>query len=247
MSKPKEIKTTTTTTVTTEVITPQPATKEMYEYFVLDRSGSMGGIWNSTVDSLNEYLNKAQRDAQKLELPTFCSITLFDDEMIDTVTLQNINAVGQVSKTQHGPRGGTALNDAVARAINKLKAHLGGRAASNDVGVNITIFTDGYENQSKEFPGSNNAALRALVEHAKNEYKWNIVYVGVGTQEAVTRAAANVGINASNVRSHTGTMESTVAMFADMERSRGAYTAKLSKGVKDNADYFALPPKDEGK
>lgn len=51
---------------------------EMYEVLILDRSGSMQGVRDVTIEQVNKYVADAQEAAKKDKIKTFYSLVLFD-------------------------------------------------------------------------------------------------------------------------------------------------------------------------
>lgn len=238
-NKTKNKVTTTTTTVTTVTTTTSTtATKRVYDGYVVDRSGSMSSIWDATIKGINEYLTKSKLDAEKLGLESFFSLLWFDHELVKQYDNTKLTDVPTISGLEFPPRGSTALNDAVAKMINDLKAKLGKDAASDDVDVTITIFTDGYENASQEFRGVGNRSLKALIEEVQNKLKWTVTYVGAGTQEQALNTALQYGFFGSNVASYVPTAGGAAAVFATMANARSVKSALFSNNLKSNSGYF---------
>lgn len=236
------ISTTVTTTIVTEINKEKDKTqnKEIYDVYVLDRSGSMASIWKSTIDGLNEYLNKSKRIADEKNIKTFISLLKFDDDFKVVYTNTPINEVKQLDYETDGPRGGTALNDAIGRAITNIKEHLKGRENSDNVDVTITIFTDGYENASKEF---NQKTIADLIKKVRDEYKWTVAYVGAGDKEDVERISISYNIDITNTASYVNSPEDTKRMFAANANSRMCKTmAYADLGIKKAEGYFNNNP-----
>lgn len=242
--KVNKVVTTVTTTTTTTVSGP----KEIYDFFVLDRSGSMASIQDATIGGFNEYINKSKRAADEPNVTAYSSVLLFDDEFILLYDFANINNVKPLTRETFVPRGSTALNDATAKAIQMLLNRLVGREASPDVDVTITVMTDGFENASTEFPNNRgargffssepNSALAALVNRVKG-YGWTVNYVGAGSQQDVMHYAGGMGIDLSNVKSYNANVSETATVFNDMSLGRGVKSrAFASTGMKSNTGYF---------
>lgn len=239
MSK-KEKKTVTTTTTTTTVVSS--GAKEIYDVFVLDRSGSMGNIWNSTVAGVNEYINKAKRVAAETGVKSFLSLLKFDDVFITVYNLTPIAEVRELDLYTDGPRGSTALNDAIGKSVNAIKAHLFGRETSDDVDVTITIFTDGYENASREFT---HLTISSLLKHVQDVFKWTVVYVGAGTKDQVQHVSNTYNISASNTGHYDHNPVAAASMFNTLATSRSIKSdTYATTGLKTNLEYFS-PPTDE--
>lgn len=233
--KNKTEKKTVVTTVTTTTTVTSTAAKEVYDVFVLDRSGSMASIWQSTMTGVNEYINMAKRDAVANGVKSYLSLLKFDDQFLTVYDRMPIAEVPTIDANVEGPRGGTALYDAIGKAVNGIKAHLVGREASDDVDVTITIFTDGEENSSKEFK---HADITALLKDVQDRFKWTITYVGAGNLDKVRDVSRRLGVMASNIANYSHDAASTLNMFADLSGARSVKSALFTKGVKCNTGYF---------
>lgn len=129
---------------------------------ILDRSGSMSNIMEEAVTAFNEFVT------QQKELPGCANLTLvaFDNEysvVMDKVCLKEVKEL-KVSDVR--PRGMTALNDAIGKAINSV----------NSENVICLIQTDGYENASQEYNGKQ---VKELIAKKKEE-GWDISFIGAG-------------------------------------------------------------------
>lgn len=230
-------KTTTTTTTTVTTVVTDAAPKTVYDFFVLDRSGSMRSILDSTINGFNEYLNKAQRDAAaNANLTSYASAILFDDEFINLYDFVPVSQVSQLTRETFVPRGMTALNDAIGKAIIALKQRLAGK--EKDADVTITVFTDGEENASSEYRGVGNQALKQLVQQVQNDYKWTVAYVGAGAKEKVQQAAVSLGFMASNVTDYTANSLEAATTFSNLATARSQKTnLYATKGLQSNVGY----------
>jgi hypothetical protein len=231
----QEVTTTVTTTVT-KTVTSKPA-KTIYDFFVLDRSGSMSMILESTISGFNEYIAKSKAVAKESGVKSLASVLLFDHDFNTLYDNAPIEEVMPLSRETFVPRGNTALNDAVGRAISSLLATLKGKEASDEVDATITIFTDGQENSSKEYAGIGNKALADLVKKVQDEYKWTVVFVGAGNKDVINGVAATMNIlNASH---YTANATDSTRMFTDLSSARSAKSMAFSEGVKANVGYFS--------
>jgi Mg-chelatase subunit ChlD len=142
---------------------------------ILDRSGSMSGIMEEAIGAFNEFVN----EQKKLE-GTDARLTLvtFDnryDVLFDKV---DIKEVRELTIDDASPRGMTALNDAIGKAINSVD--------NND--VVLLIQTDGYENASREY---NTTQIKELIDKKKG-LGWDISFIGADVDAFA--AGANYGI-----------------------------------------------------
>ena len=140
--------------------------------FILDRSGSMGGMENDTIGGFNSMLSKQQAE------PGDCRITtvLFDNEYELLHDRIDIKAVGAITTSEYFVRGQTALLDAVGRTITKIGGVQKNTAEEYRAGkVLFVITTDGLENASREFSYDK---IKTMVEHQKTKYGWEFIFLG---------------------------------------------------------------------
>ena len=85
--------------------------------FILDRSGSMGGLESDTIGGFNSLLEKQKKVEGKCNLTT----VLFDHDYELLHDRINIQAVSPLTEKDYYVRGSTALLDAVGRTISKIE------------------------------------------------------------------------------------------------------------------------------
>lgn len=145
---------------------------------VVDRSGSMQAIRADAEGGVNAFLR------QQAELPGEATITLvqFDTRyefLARGVPVQDCPAYKLV------PRGGTALLDAVGRAINETGERLRQIPEAERPGLVIfVVMTDGQENSSREF---SRAQIKTLIQHQTEQYQWQFTFLGAD-QDAFAEA-----------------------------------------------------------
>ena len=101
---------------------------------------------------------------------------------------------------QYCPGGGTAMNDAIATAINKIGKWLNDMPEEERPSKNlIVIMTDGEENSSKEYTL---AKVQEMIKHQTEKYDWTFVYMGMDISNA--KAADNLGIKSRSFSTKMG-------------------------------------------
>ena len=163
--------------------------------FILDRSGSMGGLEADTIGGFNAMLERQK----KAEGEALLSTLLFSNETEVLHDREDIKRVEPLSLRDYRVGGSTALLDAIGGAIRHIgELH---RRASEDERPNHTLFvitTDGQENASRRY---GYAELRRLIERQKETYGWEFLFLGAN-MDAVA-AASRFGIDADRaVRFH---------------------------------------------
>ena len=159
---------------------------------IVDRSGSMSNLATEVSGSINKLIED-QAAVEEGEITI--SIIQFDTEyeVVDWFTpAQNIDPYTLV------PRGMTAMNDSVHRAILETKAKI--KEMPKDErpeNIIVTIVTDGYENASREV---NNEQLKALVENRRAK-DWEFVFMASNIDAQAT--ASQFSINNHRTMAHT--------------------------------------------
>ena len=137
----------------------------LHVVIVLDRSGSMGEIRQSTIDAFNAFLDK-QRKEPGAET-TFFSLYLFADEAQRLWNNVQVGRVSNITPETYQPDGNTALLDAIGTAIRETERRQEGM-------VLVVVLTDGEENASRHFGV---VTVRDLVRQ-KIESNWEFIWLG---------------------------------------------------------------------
>jgi len=164
--------------------------------FILDRSGSMGGLESDTIGGFNATIS----DQKKIDGETRVTTILFDnffEVLHDRINLQDI---APLTDKDYFVRGSTALYDAVALGIRKIanvqkQTKLEGRADK----VIMVITTDGYENSSRE---TNAAMLHKMIDDCKKN-GWEFLFLG--TDIDAQAAAGSMALKAIGLRTMSKT------------------------------------------
>ncbi len=155
--------------------------------FILDRSGSMGGLEADTIGGFNSLINKQKKEEGEAVISTI----LFDDrqELIhDRVSLKEITPM---TDKQYYVRGCTALLDALGEAIERIgTVHKYAREEDRPDKMLFIITTDGMENASRHYSYDK---VKQLVEQ-KKEMGWEFLFLGANIDAIET--AGRFGIQA---------------------------------------------------
>ena len=153
--------------------------------FIVDRSGSMGGLESDTIGGFNATL-KAHKEA---EGEAVVSTVLFDQEtkvLHDRIPIEDVSPL---TEKDYKVRGCTALLDAVGSAIRHISTiH---KYLPEEYKPEHTIFvitTDGFENASTKY---NYKQVKSLITE-KEEAGWDFLFLGANIDAAAE--ASKIGI-----------------------------------------------------
>ncbi|MCR5485672.1 MAG: VWA domain-containing protein [Clostridiales bacterium] len=139
--------------------------------FILDKSGSMGGLERDTVGGYNSMLEKQR------EVDGECLITtvLFNNGYELLHDRADIRAVSPITEKEYQVGGSTALIDAVGKTIDKIASaqkHISEDYRAEH--VMFVIITDGEENSSREYSSDK---VKKTIE-SKKEEGWEFIFLG---------------------------------------------------------------------
>jgi uncharacterized protein YegL len=191
--------------------------------FILDRSGSMGGLESDTIGGFNAMLDKQRKEKGEAVVTT----VLFDDRMELLHDRTNMKGIKPITQKEYFVRGCTALLDAVGKSIHKI-----GNAQKNTAEeeqaekVLFVITTDGLENASREYTYE---MLKEMIEHQKTKYGWEFLFLGANMDAAAEAGKFGIG------------GDRAVNFHSDGEGTRLNYTV-VSEAVSEIRNKAAMSP-----
>lgn len=154
--------------------------------FILDKSGSMGGLEKDTIGGYNAMLEKQKA----VEGDAFITTVLFDNGYELLHDRIDIRAVNPISEREYQVGGSTALIDAIGKTIRKIAAVQKNTAeAYRAEKVLFVIITDGEENASREYSAEQ---VKAMTHRQKSDCGWEFIFLGANIDAVET--AAHFGI-----------------------------------------------------
>jgi hypothetical protein len=187
-----------------------------HDFILLDRSGSMDGMWVEALSSVNNYVKTLAAD----RVDTGVTLAVFDGEngkldfrvIRDRITPPTWKPVDADDAT---PRGMTPLSDAVGQIV--ALAQRGAPDGTQYDKVAIIIMTDGAENASRELSV---AQARKLLDECRVR-GWQVVFLGANFDNAAQATSYGTAIR-QTVQSAPGKMGSAMAAMAQTRSSWGA-------------------------
>jgi uncharacterized protein YegL len=175
--------------------------------FVVDRSGSMGGLEDDTIGGINATL--AAHRAEEGE--AIVSTVLFDNECEVLHDRVPIAQVQPLTRKDYWVRGCTALLDAVGgavRHIGRVHGYLPKEWRPEHTIVVIT--TDGYENASRKY---DYRTVKQMIEQKKEE-GWDFLFLGANIDAAAE--AKRIGIAPDRAATYLSDAVGSAVMFEAM-------------------------------
>ncbi|MBQ2444354.1 MAG: VWA domain-containing protein [Clostridia bacterium] len=191
--------------------------------FILDRSGSMGGLESDTIGGFNAMIEKQKKHEGKAYVTT----VLFDHEvnvLHDRVALDEIQPMTDKDYTV---RGTTALIDAIGMTIGRIKGQH--KELSEDEVPEHTIFvitTDGMENASKEYSSKD---VKKMIEHQKKKHNWEFLFIGANIDAVET--AKHFGIDKNRAVNYKADARGTGVLYNAVSSVVGS--VRKSKAIED--------------
>ena len=156
--------------------------------FILDRSGSMGGLEKDTIGGYNSLIEKQKKE----EGEALVSTVLFDHEqevLLDRVPLDKVK---KMTEDEYYVRGCTALLDAIGGAIHHIgNIHKYAREEDVPEKTIFVITTDGLENASKRYSYRD---VKKMIKRQEEKYGWEFLFLGANID--VAKESDRLGIRA---------------------------------------------------
>ncbi|HEV7346876.1 vWA domain-containing protein [Telluribacter sp.] len=162
--------------------------RPIYNLIILDESGSMQSVKTVTLNGFNETvqtIRAAQR--QFPEQQHFVTLVTFNGTGIKTLLdKQPVEELSELTAESYLPNASTPLYDAIGKSLMRLEFQT---EQEKEYSVLVSILTDGEENSSREFKGTN---IKAMIQRLK-EKDWAFTYMGAN--HAVEQVAKSMDID----------------------------------------------------
>ena len=174
--------------------------------YILDRSGSMGGLEADTIGGFNAMLAKQKKTGGE----AFVSTILFDDSCQVLHDRISIDQVPELTDEQYFVRGCTALLDAVGGAIHHIgNVHKYARDEDVPEKTIFVITTDGMENASCNYSYEE---VRKMIAKEQEKYGWEFIFIGANIDSFAE--ASKFGIRKERVANYVHDAVGTANVFA---------------------------------
>ena len=176
--------------------------------FILDRSGSMGGLESDTIGGFNSMIAKNR----KSEGDAIVTAVLFNHEITTLYDRIPIKDVPEMTENDYKTAGMTALIDAIGQTIGHIE-QIHKTAKEEDVPSKtmFIITTDGQENSSKEY---SSADVKKMISRLQEDKKWEFMFIGANIDSVET--ASHFGIDADHAANYKSDKKGTAVLYDAM-------------------------------
>lgn len=196
--------------------------------FILDRSGSMGGLESDTIGGFNAMMAKQRKEQGE----AYVSTVLFDhvsEVLYDRIP---IDKVPQMTEKDYFVRGCTALLDAVGGAIHHIgNVHKYAREGDRPEKTLFVITTDGMENASRYYDYEK---VKKMVERQQKKYGWEFIFIGANIDAVET--AGHFGIRKERAVDYMHDEAGTATVFASVNKAVSVMRMASVKGCEKALD-----------
>ncbi|MCR5708204.1 MAG: VWA domain-containing protein [Ruminococcus sp.] len=172
--------------------------------FILDRSGSMGGLEADTIGGFNGMIEKQKKE----EGTAYVSTILFDNESEVIHDRVKLSEIRPMTDKDYYVRGCTALLDAIGSAVKHISnIHKYARPEDVPEHTMFVITTDGMENASSKFTYKE---IKDLIGKQK-ELGWEFLFIGANID--AVEVAEKVGISKERTANYVSDAVGTSKVF----------------------------------
>ena len=172
--------------------------------FILDRSGSMGGLEADTIGGFNGMIEKQKKE----EGEAYVSTILFDNESEVIHDRVKLSEIRPMTEEDYYVRGCTALLDAIGDAVKHISnIHKYARPEDVPAHTMFVITTDGMENASRRYTYKE---IKKLIGKQK-ELGWEFLFIGANID--AVEVAERVGISKERTANYVSDSVGTSMVF----------------------------------
>lgn len=163
---------------------------------VLDASSSMSGVRDAAVSAVNEFIAQQKQEEGEANF----SLMLFASHGMEVYVFRNVPVkdVPELTVDDFKTSGLTALHDATGKGISDLIEVFKKKTSDlSETGATIGIYTDGGENNSRNYTQEQ---VKSMIKEVEEGYGWDVHYMASNPDErSMTVQAASMGVSASNI------------------------------------------------
>lgn len=194
---------------------------------VIDCSGSMQGIWPTTLSELKRNVNTIRGESIRTGQGTTLTATAFGSHVKALFTGEPIQDA-KLPENLYPNMGWTALYDAVDSTIERLSK----LPSSDETSFIVIVLTDGEENQSRVQANE----LRNMIQRLQRTDRWSFAFlVPPGQKSLIT---TTLGLPSGNVVEWEQTDRGARTASASVTRGLSSYYSMRSSGQRSTKGFF---------
>lgn len=191
---------------------------------IVDCSTSMSGTKiHNAVKAVNEGVVRLKEDTIANYKYTLCTFSYYNSVNILPLAVP----VSEITRITFAASGSTALYDAIGKTLQKI-----GTIKGKDEKVLVNIYTDGGENDSRNFTGPK---VAELIEKYKEE---GFTVTFIGTPQDTKNVISRLKIDKSNTLSYDGTAQGLEKSMNMTLVSRGVYAESVAAGEDVSRGFY---------
>lgn len=199
--------------------------------FILDKSGSMGGLESDTIGGFNATIAKQKKEDGE----AFVSTVLFSNDSTVIHDRKKLAEVEPLTEKEYSVGGSTALVDAIGGAIHHIgNVHRYIREEDIPEHTVFIITTDGMENASHKYSSDE---VKTMIEE-KKKTGWEFIFMGANIDAVET--AKHFGIEEEHAVNFVADSEGIEYFFDECDEA----ISMLREGKKVGAAWKASAEKD---
>lgn len=191
---------------------------------ILDCSGSMKGAKiDGAIKGINAGIVKLKEDTTANYTYTVCEFACHDDIKFPHVK----SKVSTISNVSFKARGVTALYDAIGKTLEKV-----GTSASKYEKILVNIYTDGGENDSKNY---SQLRISNVIKDAQTK---GVTITFIGTEFDTSKVVQDLNIDKTNTLSYDGSAIGLSKSLGATLSARSTFTASVVKGEDVSKGFY---------
>jgi hypothetical protein len=195
--------------------------------FIIDESGSMGGLESAVVSTFNKWKSKIKEENSKYNQETTVSLIKFNGQSNISFFNASIDTLEDWNSSNYRPNGGTALFGGIDLAIRSING-----LHQKDCSNLLVIITDGYENSSGDLVRTVPPEMMKL----QKEGNWSfVVLVPPGNKQSFVRT---YNLLSDNVEEWTATAQGLREVEVKTSGGLSNYYSSRSRGLTQVNNFF---------
>ena len=183
--------------------------------FIIDRSGSMGGLEKDTIGGFNAMIEQQK----KIDGRTYVSTVLFANTSTVIHDRKDLSEIAPLTEKDYTVGGCTALLDAIGGAIHHIgNVHKYARPEDVPERTMFVITTDGMENASYLY-GSDR--VKSMIRRQEERYGWEFLFVAANIDAVET--AEQIGIRRERAANYDHDARGTEALYCTVSETISEY------------------------